>query len=409
MLKKKSRVNSTNFLAEFGILQHVLKHLGPGHWLSAALVSKAWRQAYLQVPEHHVIGAGPTSPRIPVVCAPQMTLYSAAVASASRLAFVHAAGVDVNGTSLQFAAGKWGETAMLRAAVQRGMTRQAAMVMGALQSRYLSTLQWLLEDDDFLLRLPDEALQIAAFGGCPKILAWLKQRGMTLTADLLQSAACNGRFDVLQYLRSEGLDWCSDVSDTAACFGQLALLQQLREHGCPWDADEIGISAAASGSVPLLVWLQEQGILFTDVALMSAACSGHVAACEYLRFTAHCPWTPNACMMAAESNRLRVLQWLREHGCPCADRVVCTSAAHEGSIDIMAYMLEQLEQQQLDAVGLAALLVAMLAAAGANDQLAAAQWLHAQGAAWPEVLQYTYGEQQQWRGAVLEGCASPVE
>jgi hypothetical protein len=411
MLKNQLRVNSTESLGERGVLQHVLTYLGPGHWLFAALVSKAWHQAYLQVPEHHMIGAGPVKLRIAVVCVPQMTLYSAAVTSATSLVLAHAAGVDLSGMSLQFAAGKWGDTAVIRATVEAGMMpRDAAMVIGALQSRHSAMLQWLLEDGE--CQLPDAALQITAFGGCPEILACLKQRGMTLTADLLQTAACNGRFDVLQYLRGEGLDWSSDVCGTAAHFGQLALLQQLREHGCPWDADEISISAAANGSVPLLKWLRQQDIVFTEMALSSAARSGHVAACEYLRLTAQCPWSLRVCMIAARRDQLDALQWLREHGCPCDDELVCAAAARGGSAAVMAYMVQQ--QQHLSAAAQAALLTMMLAAAGAHSQLAAAQWLRAQGAAWPAVLQSTYGGQQQWQGAVLawaraEGCVSPDE
>jgi hypothetical protein len=61
-IHKKSRVDSTNPLAERGILQHVLGYVGPGHWLFAALVSNAWHQAYQQVPECYLIGISITAP-----------------------------------------------------------------------------------------------------------------------------------------------------------------------------------------------------------------------------------------------------------------------------------------------------------------------------------------------------------
>eukprot|EP00953_Heterococcus_sp_UTEX-ZZ885_P003992 2655-Heterococcus_DN1.PRE.1 len=84
-IHKKSRVDSTNPLAERGILQHVLGYVGPGHWLFAALVSRGWQQAYQKVPVHQMIGSSPAYPVVPFACVPQMTLYSAAVASPARL------------------------------------------------------------------------------------------------------------------------------------------------------------------------------------------------------------------------------------------------------------------------------------------------------------------------------------
>jgi hypothetical protein len=43
--------NSCNPLSEADVLQRILGCVGPGHWLSIALVSKVWRESYLLVPE----------------------------------------------------------------------------------------------------------------------------------------------------------------------------------------------------------------------------------------------------------------------------------------------------------------------------------------------------------------------
>jgi hypothetical protein len=264
------------------------------------------------------------------------------------------------------------------------------------------------------VRLPDTAIKTAAFGGCTDIIAYLKQRGMTMTADLLWIAALNGHWSAVQYLHNEGLEWTSNVCSTAASSGHLSLLQQLRQHGCPWKAYEIADDAASSGSIPLLQWLKEQGIVFTELTIDSAAYGGHIAACESLRFTEQCPWNNHACMSAAERDQLDTLQWLREHGCPCDNVLVCIAAAHGGSVGVMAYMLEQQQQLVGGAVN-TVLLTLMLRAAGANEQLVAAQWLRQQGAEWPDVLQHRYDfELRRWSGAVLEwaraeGCTSPVQ
>jgi hypothetical protein len=65
----------------------------------------------------------------------------------------------------------------------------------------------------------------------------------------------------------------------------------------------------------------------------------------------------------------------------------------------------------------AALLTRMLNVAGANGHLAAAQWLHAQGAAWPAILYYESAEdntREYWSGETLawarqQGCDAPTE
>jgi hypothetical protein len=412
ILNKKARVCSTNPLGEAGILQQFLNDLGPGHWLFAALVSKAWHQAYLQVPEHQMIGVSPTNARVPVRCVPHMTLYSAAVASTARLTLAREAGLELLTAQLQIAAGRWGNKATITVAAEAGR-RWNLVIVGALQRRHVETLLWLVEE--LKCPLPEEALRIAAFGSCIDILAYLKQRGMTLTADLLRCAAYDGHWNALQYLHREGLEWSSEVCTTAARYGHLTLLQQLRENGCPWDPDQIADDAAFSGNVQMLQWLKEQGIVFTDVTMAVAASAGHIAVCEFLRFTEQRPWDTVVCMAAAKSNQLELLKWLRAHGCPCGDILVCKAAAYGGSLDVMIYMLEQLEQQhQLDAAMRTMLLTTMLAAAGTNNQLAAAQWLRQQGAGWPDVLQHTFGgEHEQWQKDVLEwardeGCTSPL-
>jgi hypothetical protein len=139
-IRKKSRADITNPLAERGILQHVLGYVGPGHWLFAALVSKAWHQNYLQVPEGHLIGISIHCSRIPVVCVPRMTLYSAAVASVARLALALELGLDCTSNALQFAAGKWGTEAIIMKAMEAGMPIFYVSI-GAVQNRYLATLQ----------------------------------------------------------------------------------------------------------------------------------------------------------------------------------------------------------------------------------------------------------------------------
>jgi hypothetical protein len=153
-------------------------------------VSKAWHQAYLQVPLHQMLGFSLTTARTFVVCAPQMTLYSAAVASAARLTYAQEAGLDLTSKLVSLAAGKWGSKASILEAVDAGM-QLGYVMLGALQRSKLDILQWLVEDLE--CPMAKAPMVFAAYGGCTDILAYLKQRGMMLTADLLEFAALNGQ------------------------------------------------------------------------------------------------------------------------------------------------------------------------------------------------------------------------
>jgi hypothetical protein len=51
-----SAEHNINPLSEAGVLQRILSYVGPGHWLLISLVSKAWRESYLQVPEQQITG-----------------------------------------------------------------------------------------------------------------------------------------------------------------------------------------------------------------------------------------------------------------------------------------------------------------------------------------------------------------
>jgi hypothetical protein len=171
--KSHQAISGTNPLREGAILQHALGYVGPGHFLFAALVSKAWHQACLQVPDHDMTGASLFSVDFVIVCVPQMTLYSAAVASLTMFHLAQHAGVVVASSQLQVAAGRWGSKATILAVAAAGPETAfwTFVTIGALHSCHLSTLQWLVEELDH--PLPDRATQFAARGGCVDIIAWL--------------------------------------------------------------------------------------------------------------------------------------------------------------------------------------------------------------------------------------------
>jgi hypothetical protein len=112
-----------------------------------------------------------------------------------------------------------------------------------------------------------------------------------------------------------------------------------------------------------------------------AAQRGHTAVCQFLRAEG-CPWSAGVCQDAARAGHCDTLRWLHERGCPWEAERVCTAAAEGGCIAVLQYLLQTLLMLAPP------VLTVMLNAAGANNQLAAAQWLRQRGAQWPDALQY---------------------
>jgi hypothetical protein len=141
-----------------------------------------------------------------------------------------------------------------------------------------------------------------------------------------------------------------------------------------------------------------------------AAGRGLTAICAYLQ-AEHCPWSAMTCHMAAIKGHHSILQWLCEHGCPW-DYTLWASAAQGGSIDVIAYLQQQQQQQVTPtaATHTAELQTMLLRIAGAYSKLAVVKWLRQQGAEWPTLLHWL----QPWSGDALawaraEGCTSPIE
>jgi hypothetical protein len=201
----------------------------------------------------------------------------------------------------------------------------------------------------------------------------------------------------------------------AAAGGQVAALRWLREAGCSWATsgpNSIAVHGAKSGSVEVMQFLHEQGVQFDEIAMVSAAAGGHLPVCVFLR-SVQCPWNDMCCNAAAHWGHVQVLRWLRMQGCPCKRTDLARWAGAGGIIASLAFVAAAVAPARR-----ARALQIMLQYAGSNNQLATAQWLRAEGAAWPAMLRcvVNIGTQHSiavWSGAVLEwaraeGCTAPT-
>ena len=220
-------------LSQPGVLDHVLNYVHPMQWLYVVLVSKLWLEHFRPKfgPENTSVATVWSRTerdfvmRIRLPCQ-YFTKVSAAVESPSRLEFAHAAGLDLLCPKLQRAVGKSGSAAVLTRAHQLGMPWTGAVSYGALRSRSLAKLQWLVVQHG--CPLPADAANVAASVGSFNVLHWFKQRGVPMNvAQLGITAASSGHWHVLQYLRRAGMQWSKHLWVTAAEAGQLAIVQKL--------------------------------------------------------------------------------------------------------------------------------------------------------------------------------------
>jgi hypothetical protein len=255
---KRCAIDSRNLLqqATFAlIVELVLDYVGPGHWCFVAEVSSLWRDTYKRVAsrEMQVIDSGRT-----VTSVPQMTLYSSVFGSPSRVRLAKALGLSSNTTEYQRAAGRYANVATLQAAHAAGMRYSYEAMDGAARCNDLTVVQFLRAQ------------------GCP----W--------DSCIYNLVARRGHTAMCAYLYAGGCPWSTRACNEAARNGHADTLRWLYEHGCPCKTNEdVHVSAARGGSVNALVFLQQQGIVFTADMLRDmlnvAGAHSKLAAAAWLR------------------------------------------------------------------------------------------------------------------------------
>eukprot|EP00953_Heterococcus_sp_UTEX-ZZ885_P001371 1257-Heterococcus_DN1.PRE.1 len=122
-------------------------------------------------------------------------------------------------------------------------------------------------------------------------MAWVLQRPeLQLSPEgHIAAAALHGDMAMCQFLHSQQSPWDKECTHHAAISGNLDLLRWFIHSGCPWNAQELCTAAAEGGSVEVLNYLQQLGLL-TSTALFTlmlshvgSALFGTLAAAKWLR------------------------------------------------------------------------------------------------------------------------------
>jgi Ankyrin repeats (3 copies) len=223
-------------------------------------------------------------------------------------------GIGCTSQAYQYAAGRYADIATFAVAHKMGMKYTATTMAVTAQCNKLAEVQYLhsqgcpwssslleraANSGDFeLLRWCYEqgcAWQSAA--GAPRqavqsgnveLMAWVLQLpGTQLSTYVMRAAALKGHTDICRYLLEQQCPWDTSATLQAACEGHVYLLRWLINSGCPWDVNGLRRSAAGGGSIDVLAYLQQQGLL-TDTATLTemldtAAVCNQLAAAKWLR------------------------------------------------------------------------------------------------------------------------------
>jgi hypothetical protein len=289
VLKQRwSRKSSKNPLYERGVLENVLQFVGPGEWWFVSPVCSLWRDVYAQLPPVQMCKVALDLADRDFTCVSQMTLYSAAFGSASRVQLAHKAGLNCITEAYQYAAGKSRDCATLSAAHELGMPYTATTSTSAARYNQLPILHFLA---DRCIWNEASAVRGAASSGNIEMMAWLVQQpSVVLDEIVMRSAAARGHTAMCKYLRSQQCPWDSGSCYAAAQGGHAETLRWLVDNGCAWHAMYMPVAAAQGGSIEIMQYLQQQGTVYTADLLTGML------------------------NIAGVHNKLAAAQWLREQG-----------------------------------------------------------------------------------------------
>eukprot|EP00953_Heterococcus_sp_UTEX-ZZ885_P025435 13829-Heterococcus_DN1.PRE.5 len=244
-----------------GTVELICAYVGPGHWAFKAPINKLWLQSYRKVPVKNKARFIQDRRTI------QMTHFEQASAAVNTLKYALDYGLNWEYWSMFAAIGKCADKEVLTAAFKMGMPKHQNLNIGAAEAGDLAKLKF-LEGCKF----HDETFAAAASAGSIPVLEYLLgQEKVTIWNGWLGEAAESGHLHVLQWAAQDEefhLDWnARNLCSSAAQSGRIEMMQFLQQQGAdlsehnissdtPWADESITTMAARS---ELVKWLRQQG------------------------------------------------------------------------------------------------------------------------------------------------------
>jgi hypothetical protein len=316
---KVANLHAESPLEDAGISKQVLTYAGAGEFIFYAPISKLWLECYRAVPTHDLQESDTIGQFDDLPVVPEMTLWRAVFASASRVKLAHELGLrfDDEDEKLQFYVGSLACIAVLVEAHRLGMPLSTDMLDGAACSGKLSTVIWLHKEHNCELNDIHETSRWCAGEGHVDVLRWLKQQGAEFNEGTMLSAAMYGQQATCAYLLSEGCSWHVNAVYAAAIMKHWDTVRWLHEHDYPWDFDQTCVTAAERGSIKRMTYMLQQDDASAAVLskmLNAAGASSYLAAAQWLRFQRGAAW-PQVLRFNGTSWSGDTLEWARAEGC----------------------------------------------------------------------------------------------
>jgi len=144
--------------------------------------------------------------------------------------------------------------------------------------------------------------------------------------------------DHVIYARKPRFKRCPEFCSMAAYYGQLACLEFFHQHGLPWNVLTC-VAAILGGNVECLKYAVENGCAIDKPYPIQAAASlDKLTILKYL-YEHGCPWSIKACTYSARKGHLECLKYMRANGCPW-DISTCTAAVKSGNFECLKYIVE---------------------------------------------------------------------
>jgi hypothetical protein len=294
-------------LSEPSVLRRVFAFAGRCEWLFLAAVNNLWAEEYAATfSGSHLKMAQRANPRL--------TSFRKLFGSVSRLQLAQECGLGFNAAQLQVAAGRYADIPTLAAAAQVFSMPWKNVILGAALIGSVSKLQWLRTEQHYEIEDPDSLAMYAVAGGSVDVLNWLKEQGVSFPINTWHCAAATkqNQLQVAQFLHAEGVEWTSDCCEKAAAAGNLEALRFMHEHDCPWNRATVRTAAAENGSIEVMSYLQQEGLLYTVPKLTEmlsvAALHNNLEASKWLR-------QQGAAWPAVLQTSGKVLTWAKSEGC----------------------------------------------------------------------------------------------
>ena len=189
---------------------------------------------------------------------------------------------------------------------------------------------------------------LAAENGHLEILKWAQKNGCPFDLLEFSTAAKNGHLEILIWAYETGYWCCSNIDCYAAENGHLVILKWRHKIG-RLNIGNSYLYAAKNGHIEILKWMHENAYSSRlpwdwHLGTYASMCfdvikNGQIDILKWLQQNKYNVYHHYFCNIAAEYDRLEILQWAQKNGCEWTE-AVCANAADGGHLKVLKWARE---------------------------------------------------------------------